>query len=135
MKMLDNLDKGLPPVVYGDGSQAYDFVFVRDCARANICAMKADATDAFYNVGTGIKTTINELAELVLEITGSDLKIRYEPAGQPFVKNRVGCPKKAATELGFQARTALRDGLTELIEWRNAHKEEVARRRQEAAIS
>lgn len=95
MKILDNLDKGIAPVVYGDGSQAYDFVNVVDCARANVCAMKADTTDEFYNVGTGIRTSIKELAELILDITGSDLQIQYEPAGQTFVKNRIGCPKKS----------------------------------------
>jgi len=135
MKMLDNLDNGRPPVVYGDGSQAYDFVYVGDCARANVCAMQAVTTDAFYNVGTGTKTTIKELAELVLEITGSNLAIKYEPAGQTFVKNRVGCPKKATAELGFTAKTPLREGLAELIKWRNSHKEEVARRRQQAGVN
>jgi UDP-glucose 4-epimerase len=132
MKILDRLDKGLPPVVYGDGSQAYDFVYVGDCARANVCAMKAEVTDTFYNVGTGVKTTIQELAELILDVTGSDLKIQYEPGGQTFVKNRVGCPKKAENELGFQAKVELREGLEKLIEWRNSHKEEVARRRRQA---
>ena len=66
MKMLDNLDKGNPPILYGDGSQAYDFVYVGDCAKANICAMKADTVDQFYNVGTGIRTTVKELAEKIL---------------------------------------------------------------------
>lgn len=134
MKMLDALDKGQPPVVYGDGSQAYDFIYVGDCAHANVCAIKADATDAFYNVGMGVKTSIKEVAELVLEITGSPLKIRYEPAGQTFVKNRVGCPKKAQAELGFKAQLPLRDGLEELIKWRNSHKAEVERRRREARL-
>ncbi|MFM2062299.1 MAG: hypothetical protein RLZZ507_1969 [Cyanobacteriota bacterium] len=135
MKILDRLDKGLPPIVYGDGSQSYDFVYVGDCAKANVCAMKADSTDRFYNVGKGVKTTIKELAELILEITGSDLKIQYEPGGQTFVKNRVGCPKKAAAEIGFKADVELRDGIEKLIEWRNNHKEEVARRRDQAGIS
>lgn len=129
MKILDRIDKGLPPIVYGDGSQAYDFVYVGDCARANICAMKSDATDAFYNVGTGIKTTIKELTEIILELTGSDLKIHYEPAGTTFVKNRVGCPEKAASEIDFRAKTDLQEGLQQLIQWRQTHKEEVARRR------
>ena len=88
MKMLDAIDRGEPLVLYGDGSQAYDFVYVGDCAAANVCAMKADTTDRFYNVGTGVRTSIQELAELVLEITGSDVGIRYEPAGLTFVKNR-----------------------------------------------
>jgi UDP-glucose 4-epimerase len=134
MKILDNLDKGKPPVVYGDGSQAYDFVNVVDCGRANVCAMKADATDEFYNVGTGIRTTIKELAELILEVTGSDLEIQYEPAGQTFVKNRIGCPKKGIIDLDFTAKTELRQGLEELIEWRNTHKAGVERRRKAAGI-
>ncbi len=134
MKILDNLDKGKPPVVYGDGSQAYDFINVVDCARANVCAMRADATDEFYNVGTGIRTTIKELAELILDITGSNLDIQYEPAGMTFVKNRIGSPVKATRDLGFGARTRLENGLRELIVWRDSHKESVSRRRKAAGI-
>ena len=89
MKILDNLDKGLPPVVYGDGSQAYDFIYVGDVARANVCALKSDAPFGFYNVGRGIKTSIKELAEIILKISGSDLAIQYEPAGQTFVTPRL----------------------------------------------
>lgn len=132
MKILDRLDRGLPPIVYGDGSQAYDFVYVGDCAAANVCAMKADATDEFYNVGMGVKTTIRELAELLLEITGSDLEIQYAPGGTTFVKNRVGCPEKASEQIGFRANVQLRDGLERLIEWRKAHKEAVASRKKAA---
>ncbi|WP_029896190.1 NAD-dependent epimerase/dehydratase family protein [Desulfohalovibrio reitneri] len=132
MKILDRLDQGLPPVVYGDGSQAYDFVYVGDCANANLRAMRADATDAFYNVGTGAKTTIKELAELILEVTGSDLEIEYKPGGLTFVKNRVGDPAKASLELGFDAKVELREGLKRLIEWRDSHKAEVERRRKKA---
>ncbi len=134
MKILDRLDKGLPPIVYGDGSQAYDFVYVSDCARANICAMKADTTDTFYNVGIGIRTTIKELAELIVEITGSNQEIQYEPGGMSFVKNRIGCPKKAENEIGFKAQVSLREGLERLIAWRNSHKREVAERRRAAGI-
>ncbi|MHC5027923.1 MAG: NAD-dependent epimerase/dehydratase family protein, partial [Planctomycetota bacterium] len=134
MKILDRLDQGLPPVVFGDGSQAYDFVYVGDCAAANVCAMRAGTTDAFYNVGTGIKTTIKELAELLIELTGADVEIEYEPGGMTFVKNRVGCPKKARAEIGFDAETGLRDGLADLIQWRAEHKAEVEQRRGATAI-
>jgi UDP-glucose 4-epimerase len=134
MKMLDRLDRGLPPVVYGDGSQAYDFVYVGDCARANVLAMKADTTDTFYNVGTGRRTTIRELAELLLEITGADLRVQYEPAGMTFVRNRIGSADRARRELGFEASLGLRDGLQRLIEWRNTHKEQLAQRRRAAGL-
>jgi UDP-glucose 4-epimerase len=129
MKMLDSLDNGVAPTVYGDGTQAYDFVYVEDCGEANVAAMKADTRDRFYNVGTGLRTTIKELAEMILEITGSPLSIRYEPAGLTFVKNRIGCPKRAAADLGFTARVPLREGLKALIAWRNQHKSEVEARR------
>ncbi len=129
MKVLDRLDQGLPPVIYGDGSQAYDFVYVGDCAEANVRAMQADVTDAFYNVGTGVKTTIKELAELLIELSGVPVAVQYEPAGTTFVKNRVGCPRKAQQELGFTAQVPLREGLQRLIEWRRKDQQEVGRRR------
>jgi UDP-glucose 4-epimerase len=129
MKMLDSIDRGEPLVVYGDGSQAYDFVYVGDCAAANVCAMKAETVDRFYNVGTGLRTTIKEVAELLLEITGSDVGIRYEPEGITFVKNRIGSADRARDELGFEAQVPLRQGLSNLIEWRDAHKEEIEARR------
>ncbi len=122
MKMLDSIDRGEGPPVYGDGSQAYDFVYVKDCARANVAAMKADTVDRFYNVCTGIRTSIATLAEILLELTGSNLDIDYRPEGQSFVKNRIGAPDAAAADLDFKALTTLDEGLEELIEWRTAHK-------------
>jgi UDP-glucose 4-epimerase len=129
MKMLDRLDQGLPPVVYGDGSQAYDFVYVGDCARANVCAARADTVDAYYNVGTGVRTTVKELAELLLELTGSKQTLQYEPGGLTFVKNRVGATEKAMREIDFEAKVSLREGLAHLIAWRREHKEQVEQRR------
>lgn len=129
MKILDRLYQGFPPTVYGDGSQAYDFIYVSDVARANVCAMKSEATNSFYNVGSGIQTTIKELAELLLNVTGSNQKIHYEPAGQTFVTNRIGDPRKAIEELDFKYEIGLENGLKKLIEWRNSHKELVAKRK------
>lgn len=121
MKILDNIDKGIPPVVYGDGSQAYDFIYVSDVAKANVCALKSEVPFGFYNVGRGIKTSIKNLAELLLKITGTGLKIRYEQAGKTFVTNRVGDPKAAEKDLGFTWETELEDGLRRLIDWRKRH--------------
>jgi UDP-glucose 4-epimerase len=129
MKMLDNIDAGKPLTVFGDGSQAYDFIYVGDCADANVCAMKVDTNDTYYNVCTGTRTTIAELAEMLLDITGSDVGIEYQAAGQTFVKNRIGCPIKARAEIGFDAKVDLADGLRRLIDWRDAHKSQVASRR------
>jgi UDP-glucose 4-epimerase len=91
--------------------------------------MKADAADAFYNVGTGKKTTVKELAQRVLDMTGSQLEIQYDPGGTTFVKNRVGSTAKAEAELGFRADVDIAAGLRLLIDWRDQHKELVARQR------
>ncbi|NNG07054.1 MAG: NAD-dependent epimerase/dehydratase family protein [Desulfobacteraceae bacterium] len=134
MKVLDNIDKGIAPVVYGDGSQAYDFIYVSDTARANVCALKSDVPFGFYNVGRGIKTSIKELTELILKISGSDLPIQYEPAGQTFVTNRVGDVVAAERDLDFRWSVDLEEGLTSLVEWRKAHLNEVEKRRKEAGL-
>ena len=131
MKILDNIDKGISPIVYGDGSQAYDFIYVADTARANVCALKSDVPFGFYNVGRGIKTSIKDLTELVLKITGSNLCIRYEPAGQTFVTNRVGDPTAAERDLSFTWDVDLEEGLKRLIDWRKSHIKEVEERRKD----
>lgn len=129
MKMLDNIDKGIAPRVFGDGSQAYDFIHVTDCARANVCALKSEVPFGFYNVGRGIKTSIKELAELLLRITGSSLELQYDPAGQTFVTNRVGDPVRAEKDLGFKWTIDLEEGMRSLIDWRNNNIEQVESRR------
>jgi UDP-glucose 4-epimerase len=122
MKILDRIDNDLPPIVYGDGSQSYDFIFVSDVAKANINALKSSAVDKFYNVGSGISTSIKEICEMLLDITNSKLKIQYEPAGLTFVTNRIGSTELAEKDLGFKYETELREGLLKLIEWRKNHK-------------
>lgn len=135
MKMLDAIDQGEGPTILGDGSEAFDFVAVEDCARANVCAMKADAVDRFYNVGTGKRTSLKELAEMLLELTGCGKPINYAPRSQAtLVRNRIGCPKKAKQEIGFEASLDLMEGLKRLIEWRNDHKSEVVSRRKAVGL-
>jgi len=119
MKVLDRIEQGLPPIIFGDGSQAYDFIHVEDVARANLLALQSDASDEFFNIGMGVETTIRELVELLLDITGSDLEPEYRPQEQMFVTHRVGSTEKAERLLGFRAGISLRDGLVSVIEWRN----------------
>lgn len=135
MKMLDAIDKNESPTIMGDGSEAFDFVSVEDCALANLCAMRANTTDQFYNVGTGKRTSLKELAEMLIEITQCKKPINYAPNSQAtLVRNRIGCPKKALTEIDFQAKIELKEGLRRLIDWRNKHKIEVNKRRQSAGL-
>jgi UDP-glucose 4-epimerase len=134
MKMLDAIDRGEGPTILGDGSEAFDFVAVQDCGRANLCAMKASAVDRFYNVGTGKRTSLKSLAEMLLNLTGCNQPIQYAPRSQAtLVRNRIGCPKRAKADLGFDAKVSLEEGLRELIAWRKSHIAEVAARRARAA--
>lgn len=130
MKMLDAIDKGDSPTILGDGSEAFDFVAVEDCGLANICAMKGETTDRFYNVGTGKRTSLKELAEMLIKLTRSTKPINYAARSQAtLVRNRVGCPKRASSEIGFTAGIDLMEGLQRLIDWRISHKAEVEARR------
>jgi nucleoside-diphosphate-sugar epimerase len=127
-KILDRIENGKPPIVYGDGSQQYDFIHVVDVARANVLAMQADTTGKCYNVGRGIGTSIKELTELLLRLSGSDLKIQYEKAGLTFVTNRVGSAERAKRDIGFNWKIDLEEGMRSLIEWRRQNTEALIER-------
>ena len=118
MKALDRIFAGQSPIIFGDGSQMYDFIYVEDVAEANILGMKADCADEFFNIGMGIGTTINELVEMLLELTGSSLKPEYHPQTESFVTQRIGSTEKAERLLGFKAKTPLLEGLRHVVEWR-----------------
>ena len=124
--MLNKIDANEAPVINGDGSQAYDFIYVEDVARCNVQALKSDVKFGFYNVGTEVQTTIRNLCNLILAITGSDLKVTYKPYSaddaRALVQNRIGSAKKAEKELGFRYKYSLEDGLKRLIAWRNRSK-------------
>jgi len=122
MKVLDKIEAGEAPQIFGDGSQAYDFVHVSDVARANILALTSDATDVNLNVGTGIKTTIKELVDALLEITGSDVEPEYLPQEQMFVTHRVGSTELAEKLTGFRAEIPYIEGLRSMVEWRTGDK-------------
>lgn len=125
--MLNKIDKNEPPTINGDGTQAYDFIYVEDVARANVLALKSTSSDEFYNVGSGVQTTISDLCELILKLKNSDLKVTYRPYSKDdarrLVQNRIGCPKKASKDLDFNYAYSLEDGLKRLIEWRHNSKD------------
>ena len=122
--MLNKIEANEAPSINGDGSQAYDFVYVEDVARANVQALLSNQDFGMYNVGTEVQTTINELCEMILKLKESDLKVQYNPYSEDdarsMVKNRIGSRVKAEQELGFKYKYELKEGLQKLIEWRIA---------------
>jgi UDP-glucose 4-epimerase len=122
--MLNKIDANEAPTINGDGTQAYDFIYVEDVARCNVDALISDKSFGFYNVGTGVQTTIKELCDTILKLKSSDLKVTYKPYSaddaRALVKNRIGSPVKAKNEIGFQYKYDLETGLQRLIDWRDS---------------
>lgn len=120
--MLNKIEANEAPLINGDGSQAYDFIYVEDVARANIDALKSDVSHGFYNVGTEVQTSIRSLCDTILALKSSDLKVIYKPYSaddaRALVQNRIGSAEKARHEIGFQYKYTLEEGLKKLIQWR-----------------
>lgn len=123
--MLNKIDANEAPTINGDGSQAYDFIYVEDVARANIAALNSDVECGYYNVGTEVQTTIRELCNTILDLKDSKLEVTYRPYSaddaRQFVQNRIGSRKKAEEEIQFKFKYDLRTGLQKLIDWRDAN--------------
>ena len=122
--MLNKIEAGEQPVINGDGSQAYDFIYVEDVAKANIAALESDVKIGNYNVGTEVQTTIKQLCDTILDLKNSELKVKYVPYSEDdaraLVQNRIGSRQRAEKELGFLYKDTLREGLQKLIDWRKS---------------
>lgn len=120
--MLNKIAANESPIINGDGSQAYDFIYVEDVARCNVAALKSDVQFGFYNVGTEVQTSIKTLCETILRLKNSDLPVKYRPYSakdaRALVQNRIGSRVKAEKELGFLYKYDLEEGLQKLIDWR-----------------
>jgi UDP-glucose 4-epimerase len=120
--MLNKIDANEQPLINGDGSQAYDFIYVEDVGRYNILALKSDIVDEFYNVGTEVQTSIRELCDTILDLKQSVLKVKYLPYDEEdarrLVQNRIGSNEKSIRDFGFYPKYNLIEGLKKLIQWR-----------------
>ena len=127
VRWLDAIENGTVPLIFGDGEQSMDFVFVEDVARANILAMQSDVTDEAFNVGTGVQTSLNQLCAALLKLTGSKLKPEHRPArAVANVTRRQAAIEKAERLLGFKTKISLEEGLQKLIDWRNSGEVKLA---------
>jgi UDP-glucose 4-epimerase len=124
--MLNKIDANEAPIINGDGSQAYDFIYVEDVAKCNVNALESNIKHGFYNVGTEVQTSIRELCDTILKLTKSDLKVTYKPYSnddaRALVQSRIGSAVKAKNEIDFSYQYTLDQGLMKLIEWRNKQK-------------
>lgn len=118
IRWMERIASGLPPVIFGDGSQTMDFVYIEDIARANLLAARSDATDEVFNVASGTETSLKELATLLMRVMGADLGLEHvaERKVNP-VPRRLADTRAAAQRLGFRAEVGLEEGLHRLVAW------------------
>lgn len=118
IRWMERIAAGQPPLIFGNGMQTMDFVYIEDIARANILAAKADVTDQVMNVACGVETSLNDLAYSLLKVMESDLKPEYgaERKVNP-VQRRIADTSKAKQMLGFEAQVSLEEGLRRLVSW------------------
>jgi UDP-glucose 4-epimerase len=127
VRWMERISEGLPPLIFGDGSQTMDFVYVEDIARANILAMNADVTDEVFNVASGVETSLADLARMLLKVMGSDLEVQFGPERTVNkVSRRLADISQARDRIGFEAETSLEEGLTALVQWWRAERDMAA---------
>ena len=124
VRWMDRIESGQAPVIFGKGDQSMDFIYISDCARANLLALESNVTDDVFNVATGKETSLLELCTMMLELMGRpDLRPEHQEERKTNpVRRRRASTEKAKKMLGFESKVDLREGLKELIAWRTSSK-------------
>lgn len=110
-KFNESIQAGKPPTIFGDGSHVRDFVSVEDVAKANLLAMQSDFNNGFVNIGTGITTSIAELANLMIKLSNKTLKPIFTDLPEGDVKASQADVNLAKKLIGWEYETSLEDGL------------------------
>jgi len=116
-RFIERLRLNKPPIIYGDGTQTRDFVHVWDVVNALMLTLNSQkAIGEIFNVASGVATSIDELAKLVMELSGVDgLKPLYRPARNGDIKHSYADVSKAKAKLGYEPKISLKEGITALV--------------------
>lgn len=127
IRWMDRILGGEPPLIFGDGQQTMDFIYVTDIARANVLAAQADVSDEVFNIASATETSLNDLAAALSRVMGSTLAPEYGPerAVNP-VPRRLADVSRARDLLGFEAQVDLDTGLRDLVTWWRSVREDEA---------
>jgi UDP-glucose 4-epimerase len=104
------------PIVFGDGKQTRDFTFVRDVVNANTFAVKGK-TCGVFNIASGRRISINELAQLVMKITGTNIDVVYADSRPGDIMHSLADISKAKEKFGYEPKFDLTEGLEETLKW------------------
>jgi UDP-glucose 4-epimerase len=127
IRWMERIASGVPPLILGDGKTTMDFVYIDDVARSNVLALQSDVTDDVFNVASGTETSLNELADALLRVMGSNLRPEYGPERKVNpVSRRLADTTKAERVLGFKAEVDLDEGLRRLVAWWQANRSAIA---------
>jgi UDP-glucose 4-epimerase len=119
IRWMECIESGIGPTIFGDGLQTMDFVHVRDVARANILASKADVSDMVFNIGSGAETSLVDLASLLIKTMGCE-NLKPQFAAERTVNSvsrRLASIDAARRLLAFEASMPLEQGLADLVAW------------------
>ena len=118
IRWMERIARGQPPIIFGDGSQSMDFVYVGDVARAFVRAAEVDAPGEVFNIASGVETSLSDLASALLKVMGSGLAVEHGPERSlTAVPRRLADTRRARARLGFEAQVSLDEGLHRLVSW------------------
>ena len=110
-KFIDQINLNKSPIIFGDGTHTRDFISVEDIAKANLLSMESKTDFSFLNVGTGISTSIKELAEVMIELSGKKMEISYDDLPLGDVKNSLADVSLVKRLINWNYETSLKTGL------------------------
>jgi UDP-glucose 4-epimerase len=118
IRWMEAIAAGQPPKIFGDGTDSMDFTHVEDVARANVLAAMSPVTDTVFNIGSGVETSLNQLADVLLAVMGSKLRPEYAPPRKVnAVPRRLASIEAAREKLGYRPQVSIQDGLRSLVAW------------------
>jgi UDP-glucose 4-epimerase len=124
VRWMERIVDGKPPLIFGNGLQTMDFVYTADIARANVLAISSDVVEGFYNVASGVETSLLDLAHALLRAMDSDLAVEFGPErAVNGVTRRLADTSAATRDFGFTAEVGLEDGLRRLVDWWQAERQ------------
>ena len=139
-KFVESLFAGEPPAIHGDGNQTRDFTFIDDAVEATVLAATSDrAVGEVFNVGTGVETRVNEVAEILIRLTGASLRpVHTDRRDVDNIRRRVVNIEKTRRTLRWVPEVTLEEGLRRTVEWQRtvgARAASPARKAERAAES